>query len=277
MVSADVAHALRARTVRRVALETDEGVCIRCWDWSETSQTVWLYGRRLGLVRCVAKGSKRDKGQFSGGIEALTRGEFIVSLRKVERDPNSLATLASWDLLEVFPISRNNLSAFYAGHAILDIVQHGLADGDPHPSIFEAIVTSARMLDGAAGDACAVLLFAWHVLRETGHTPEVWHDVRGGGDLAAAKTYAFAPRLGGLTRDDIGEGRVGAEAQGDVWRVRAETVETLRDVSRGGIRPGADPASVTRAARLLLMHFREVFSCDPRGVRAWIDRIQSEP
>ena len=34
----------------------DQGVCIRHWDFSETSQTVSLFGRSLGVVRGLAKG-----------------------------------------------------------------------------------------------------------------------------------------------------------------------------------------------------------------------------
>lgn len=254
-----------------VALQTDDAVCLRCWDWSETSQTAVFFARGLGLVRCVAKGAKRENARFSGGIQALTRGEMIVSMRKVERDPQSLATLASWDLTEVFPAARNHLSAFYAGHAMMDVVQHALTDGDPHPALFDALVGCTRMLSGeAATNDRAVLLLSWSALSETGHAPELWRDVRSGEDLtgSGARTFAFVARLGGVTRDEQ-TGTIGP-----AWRVRGETVRVLRDAARGGVAPGTDGASVVRAASLLLMYFREVFSCDPAGVGAWLERAR---
>ncbi|HEX2838968.1 MAG TPA: recombination protein O N-terminal domain-containing protein [Phycisphaerales bacterium] len=259
-----------------MSLHTDDAICVRAWDWSETSQTVVFFARALGVVRCVAKGSKREDARFSGGIEPMTRGELIVSLRKLERNPQSLATLTSWDLQEPFPAVRSGLSAFYAGHAMLDVVQHAVTDADPHPALYDALLAGARMLCGdAAVNDRAVLLVAWSALSDTGHAPELFRDVRTGDELSAARTYAFAPRLGGLTADAAGVGSVGGAAVSPVWRVRAETVAVLRDVSRGGVSPGIDPVSIVRAASLLLMYYREVFSCDPSAVRAWMERVQA--
>ena len=59
----------------------DEALCIRHWDWSETSQTVSLFTRTHGLVRGLAKGSRREKSNFSGGIELLTRGQALFILK----------------------------------------------------------------------------------------------------------------------------------------------------------------------------------------------------
>ena len=59
----------------------DTAICIRCWDFSETSQTVSLFTREHGVVRGLAKGAKREKGGFSGGLDVLTRGEMIASVK----------------------------------------------------------------------------------------------------------------------------------------------------------------------------------------------------
>ena len=56
---------------------SDSAICIRCWDYSETSQTVSLLTKENGLIRGIAKGSKRDKGPFSGGFDPLTRGHIV--------------------------------------------------------------------------------------------------------------------------------------------------------------------------------------------------------
>ena len=52
----------------------DQAVCIRMIDWSETSQIVALLTREHGVLRGLAKGSKRMSpsaiSRFSGGIEA---------------------------------------------------------------------------------------------------------------------------------------------------------------------------------------------------------------
>ena len=64
-----------------MATVTDDAVCIRQWDWSETSQTVSVFAREHGLLRGVAKGSKRENSRFSGGLEVLTRGEVMAIVK----------------------------------------------------------------------------------------------------------------------------------------------------------------------------------------------------
>src|ERR1043165_665148 len=118
----------------------DQAVCIRHWDWSETSQTVSIFAREHGVVRAVAKGSKRERAPFSGGVELLTLGEFVAIVRQNERSPESLATLTSWDLVEAFPAIRRTLDGFYAGSYFADLVHHAARDADPHPLLFDRLV-----------------------------------------------------------------------------------------------------------------------------------------
>ena len=58
---------------------TDQAIVIRRWDFSETSQTVSLFTRDHGIVRGLAKGAKREKGDFSGGLDLLTREYLLIA------------------------------------------------------------------------------------------------------------------------------------------------------------------------------------------------------
>jgi DNA repair protein RecO len=235
---------------------TDQGLCIRVWDWSETSQTVSVFGRQTGVIRAVAKGAKRENARFSGGLEVMTRGEFIASIKNTE----NMALLTAWDLQETFPAARASLSAFYAGMTMLDLVHHAVKDNDPHPALFDALLASLRELGEADHDRWALLRFLWTVLVESGHQPEVFRDAAGG-ELASARSYAFSARLGGLTKDT---------QQGDgVWRVRAETVELLRGLAASA--GEGDRAAVERATRLLALYFREVFACELPSMKVQLE------
>ena len=77
---------------------TEQAICIRQWDFSETSQTVSLFGRDTGVFRGIAKGSRRPKSNFSGGLDLLTLGD-VVSIIKPGRD---LATITEWGLHKVW-------------------------------------------------------------------------------------------------------------------------------------------------------------------------------
>src|SRR5690606_38853363 len=89
----------------------DQAICIRHFDWSETSQIVALLTEQHGKIRAVAKGAKRTSPssvqRYSGGIELLTLGQ-AVGLIKSSTD---LANLTEWDLQEPFSHLRRNLEA----------------------------------------------------------------------------------------------------------------------------------------------------------------------
>lgn len=224
----------------------DDAICIRHWDWSETSQTVSLFTREHGVVRGLAKGSKRENAKFSGGIELLTRGQILF----IAKPTTELATLTEWDLQELFPALRTSLKRFYAGMYVADLLQHAIRDHDPHPGAFDAAVACLRTLGESSGMVDEALArIQWALLTEMGYRPELSIDPRTGAAIAPADRYAFAPRIGGL----INAGPDDAET----WAVRGETVACLRAIASGGPAP-TEAETWDRASRLLAAHLREV-------------------
>lgn len=240
----------------------DEGVCLRHWDWSETSQTVSLFGRSLGVIRGLAKGARRERSAFGGGIDLLARGAFGA----IVRSGSELATLTEWDLLETFPALRERLprnrAAFYAA----DLIQRMVPAGDPHPVLYDAFVRLLRTLgESASRDpsdeagatestsmALALLQFQWGLLVEAGFQPAV------DAEQGAATTLWFDPHGGTFLLE---------RPAGPAWRVRRETIDLLARVSRSEpLHPMPDQApaeAVDRANRLLAAYIREIIQTEP--------------
>ena len=225
----------------------DDAICVRHWDFSETSQTVSLLLREHGLLRGLAKGARREKGAFSGGIELLTRGQVV----GIVKSSTALATLTSWDLCETFPAVRGSYEAYGAAMYMADLTGQLLRDGDPHPGVYDALLKALRGLGQAVGRE--LLAFQWSLLAECGYAPELTNDVRTSTPLERASTYGFAPSLGGLVAD---------EGDGAWWRVRANTIDVLRGVDSTGEASGSDEA-VDRANRLLASYVREILGKEP--------------
>ena len=131
----------------------DQAVCIRHWDWSETSQTVSLITRDHGLVRGLAKGARREKSSFSGGIDLLTRGQAMFIVKPTA----DLAAITAWDLQETFPAIRRSLPTFYTAMYIADLTQHALHERDPHPALFDQLLAALRGLGTPDQSAHALL------------------------------------------------------------------------------------------------------------------------
>lgn len=286
-----------------MALVRDAAICVRAWEWSQTSQMVVAFSRERGLLRGVAKGARRLGSNYAGGFEPLTLGDIVFSTAAWEKAASSrdnagvggLVTITAWEVLELFPAGRKSLRHFLACCCMLDLVQRGMQEADPHPAVFDALARVLRGLaEGAMSAPEGLATFAWTLLLETGHAPDVSSNIRGGGVLTPAKVYVFWPRLGGFSLD-VGETPIPVQANqsreqvqpnevnqndgssGPAWRVRGETLLALRQLAMPGLGTstakgsGDTNAQVwTRAANLLVQYFREVHQTDVPAVGEWL-------
>lgn len=225
----------------------DLAIPVRTWDYSETSQTVCLFTKEHGCVRALAKGAKREKSRFSGGIEILTLGE-AVALTKPSSD---LANLIEWDLQHIFWGLRASLQAHHAGLYMADLVYHMVTDHDPHPDLFDHLTTALDALTDPAAIYDALLRFQWSLLDETGYQPRLT-------DKAPnhAEPLLFDPAQGGI---------VNAPAPHRTpWRVRSHTVRLLQHLDDAPHdQPLAeDPLAVFRAGSLLAAYIRHLLDKD---------------
>ncbi|MGE3108510.1 MAG: DNA repair protein RecO [Phycisphaerales bacterium] len=247
----------------------DEGLCIRQWDFSETSQTVSVLCRRAGLVRGLAKGSRRATHPYSGGIELLTRALIGI----IPRPSAELALITEWDLQETFPALRRSLAAHHAGLYVADLIQHAVHDHDPHPRLYDEAILALRSLEHPAARDSILTRFQWALLAETGYKPELLHDAASGRPLPPAAWHFFDPRLGALTSPPASaDPEPPSHAHHpSLWRVRRETISALLAISQTVERgpapndpaPPSDP-STARAARFLAAYARHVFGREPR-------------
>ncbi len=244
-----------------MAVIEDEAVCLRQWDWSETSQTVSVFTHSAGLIRCVAKGSKRAGAgaAFSGGVELLSRAHVRIHT-KPQRD---LSILAEWDLAEVFPALRLALADHYAGLYMADCVLHFAADHDAHPGMYEALVAGLRSLAAPDHRALALARFQWLLLSDAGFRP----DLSGLADATGA-VLQFDPQRGGLSGPAAT--RAPAAESGQDWRVRRTTIELLAAMqaehAAGTPVPLALETHAARAASFLAAYARWVLGASPRSL-----------
>ncbi|MBY0307593.1 MAG: DNA repair protein RecO [Phycisphaerales bacterium] len=235
----------------------DQAVCVRQWDWSETSQTVSLLTRGHGLVRAVAKGSRRPTAPFSGGIELLTRAEIGL----IVKPTSDLALLTEWDLAEHFPVLRQSLPVYHAGLYGAELVVRMISDHDPHPDVFDALLVLLRSLRSPGDVGPGVLAFQRRLLRASGYEPVLDRDARSGGSLDDERVALFVPELGGVI--SASGGRSAASAEGrplQSWPVRRSTLDVLT-----GTRPdGGTPQDVERAGMLLAAYIRTLIGASPR-------------
>ncbi|MFN7020135.1 MAG: DNA repair protein RecO [Phycisphaerales bacterium] len=241
----------------------DQALCLRHWEWSETSQTAALFTRLHGVVRVLAKGSRRPKSPYSGGLELLSLAE-IGFIPKANAE---LALLTSWDLRQSFPALRRSLAVHNSGLYIADLLFTFVRDHDPHTRLYDAAVAALSRVRTPEEAPIELLRFQWALLEHAGYRPHLDSDVRTGEEIGQSPTHLFAPALGGLLASEP----TGAEAALPVWKVRLETLKALRsiaaweatDVRTPAASTSPNPQAVDRANRLLASYLRHILGFEP--------------
>ncbi len=220
-------------------------IVLRTFDFSESSQVVVLLGRGTGKIKGLAKGCRRAspsaQAQFSGGFELLTCGEILFKAK-----PGlELSAITEWNLLDDRHALRADWRAQNLGFFAAECTGASLAEGDPHPALYDALETFLQALVREREHQAPLLIFLTALLRETGHPPRL-HTNASGNPLPDLPVCAFDPASGGLV----------PTAASPEWRVRRETVLALRAADLGESLAAFDHDTLHRGARLLTAWLR---------------------
>ncbi len=241
----------------------DQAICIRCQEWSETSQIVTLLTQHHGAVGGIAKGAKRTSpgavARYSGGFALLTLGQ-VVGITKATSD---LATLTEWDLQQPYPHLRRDLRAMHIALYAAELTRAMLAEHDPHPNVFTGLSRLLDHLTDPPQREPALLGFQWGLLEDCGYRPSIENDVSPSStadDGGNEPWYWFDAHAGGLVDQSQTTTHTRRGGRAGRWRVRGSTIETLRGfMSRTPLSTqGGEGESVQRANRLLARYARVI-------------------
>ena len=150
----------------------DQAVCLRVHNYSETSQIVTLFGRASGRVRTIAKGSRRARARFGGGIDMLTAGHVVFF---PARSAAALAVLGEFQLTESFAGLRRRLRNLYCAQYAAEMIAEFTEDLDPHQKLYDAFYQALQDLSHQDRPEITLLLLELTLLREVGLAPD-WHN-----------------------------------------------------------------------------------------------------
>ena len=74
-----------------------EGIIVSEVDYKESSKIINIYTKELGIIGCLARGSKRLKSNLSGVSTKFTYGYFHINYKD-----NGMSTLMEVDIIDNF-------------------------------------------------------------------------------------------------------------------------------------------------------------------------------
>jgi DNA repair protein RecO (recombination protein O) len=175
---------------------TDDAICLRVTDFSETSQIAGLFTRRHGVVPMIAKGSKRQtkKSTMSGPLDLLTSGEVVYV---PARGAAELSTLAGWELTDHRAKLRRDLAGLNAAMMCAEATILLAHPHEPHEPLFLEFEAGLQLLAGPQS-ARALAAYFKAALDAAGYAPQLEICVACGKAVTMEAPLRFYPRAGGV-------------------------------------------------------------------------------
>lgn len=236
---------------------TDEAICLRVTDFSETSQIAALFTAHHGILGLIAKGSKRQSkkgtGNVSGPLDLLTAGEVVFIPAKAAAE---LGTLAGWELLDPRTALRSDLAGLNAAYLAAEVTLGLLHPHDPHDDLFGQFEAALKLL-GSAQRPRALLAYLKELLTAAGYQPHVDACVECGTRPVPAQTLRFSPRAGGIVCQDCSAVGATLAISGAIALALDRLPTPLALAAAPPDRP-ADPAALQLALSVLLAQVEAV-------------------
>jgi DNA repair protein RecO (recombination protein O) len=228
-----------------ISAQRVHALVLRAFDFGETSQILHLLTREEGRVHGIAKGARRLKGAFHGGVDALHLGEALVYPRRAGAD---LRTLGGFATQTHFPRLRERIARFHAASHVLALLLAFTREEQAVPEVFDLAVSALRLVEAADDAQAQALLLAFEsmMLSAAGSFPELTRCVACAKPARNIRTTRLSPLRGGLLCRDCG-----GEDPGAV-KIGGEVVHALAKLGGGTLAAAvnlpADPA-LRRALR----------------------------
>jgi DNA repair protein RecO (recombination protein O) len=137
-------------------------------DFREADALVTLFAREQGKQRAVARGLKKPSSSLRPCLQPFCHSRLHV------RRGRELGLVTQGRALNFFPDLREDIEATAMAAYLMELVEKGLEEADPHPRLFDDLLQVLQHLECRA--AAAPLLLRWFELRlaaETGYRPHL--------------------------------------------------------------------------------------------------------
>ncbi len=224
--------------------QRETAICLRTADFSETSQVVHFLTRSWGVVRLLAKGTKRPKSKSGGAIDLLAEGDLVFTA--TSRD--TLGTLIEFAETVSHMDLRADAARLNTALYMVELVGDMLAEADPHAEVFDLLHNAlARLGQKDAPIAAVLAFFQWRMLRHVGLLGELKQCVGCGTDIADCRLRIADSSVTGTGRKAVS--RPGLENSHSAIR-NPQSEAIYFSSSQGGILCAACEGAVAEKYRL---------------------------
>lgn len=237
---------------------TTDAVVLHTFDYLESSRILRLVTRDHGVRSAVARGARRSRRRFSGGLDLFAQGTASFAV-KPGRD---LDTLTGFEDVTTRTELGEDLERFAGAEAVAEIVLRLGAVGSD-AAFFDVIAAALDRLVAAppGTERDATLAGAWQIVAALGHAPSLTQCAECGDAIDESATALFAHSAGGVLCPRCEMLSAGGR------KLPAGARATLAAWVDG--KPARATEAEARAHQRLLREFLEYHLHDGRALRAY--------
>ncbi len=223
-----------------MALVQSEGIVLKTHALGDTSRIAVVYTREHGLVRLVAKGSRKTPSRFGFALEPLSRARFIYYY-KPDRD---LHLLSKADLLAAIGSRLADLVRLSHAEAALELIDRLVWGEEPHAELFDLLAQTLEATVAAPEVALPAITIAFElqVASLLGYRPRL--DACAHCGAPVSRERLFSPARGGLVCDRCA-------AEGGTVKLSADALAGLSLLLSRPVCEAGDYVEVRRAGEIL--------------------------
>ncbi len=152
-----------------MGLVETEGLILKTYSLAEADKIVVLLTRSEGLVRGVAKGAKRLKSRFGGGLEPFS----VVNITYFQKEERELVSISQIELVKSHFESASNPQFLQKFAYLVDLLSEFAPPHDPNENLYRmakvCLETAAAIPESL--ESIAVYFELW-LLRLGGYLPD---------------------------------------------------------------------------------------------------------
>jgi len=151
-----------------MGLVETEGIILKTYSLAEADKIVVLLTQNEGLVRGVAKGAKRLKSRFGGGLEPFS----VINLTYFQKEERELVSISHIELVQSYFESASNPQFLQKFAYLVDLLTEFAPPHDPNENLYRmtkiCLETAAKIPESLES---VTLYFELWLLRLGGYLP----------------------------------------------------------------------------------------------------------
>lgn len=148
---------------------TTDAINLKSYDYGESDKIVMMYSKDRGLIKCMAKGSKKQNGKLCGRMDMFVANNLLLTKGK------SMDTVSQADVLNsFFRLRENSEKLFYSMYCAETIKNFGEENDEESEKVYDLLYGVLSVISECKNEVeiiLAVMRFQIGIMTVFGYAP----------------------------------------------------------------------------------------------------------